>query len=422
MPASVTAASPAATRAEQRRRRVEDGLQELDRWLADQVRTGLAGLPKLGYPHFDAIAARMVDAQAPGVAGILRGIPNDLAAADWPERVLHEFAGLHLLSRAHAGIDDLPADLAATVRSRIGYSTAKADVLAGPGRADSWWAVGAVDVTDQQLRRRRVWLHGVTTGLTGVWLTFAPPGMSFDDSILPGLGVSATLHAYPGAGQPRMLLGESSEAPPAPLRWAGQTVAQTRARFADLVAADPWTARMGTAVRGEPVRDEQGLVVARHRGGVLPAARAERAALAAAGPVRRRAADSVRRVECGRADAAQRAPRRSRPSIQYGHLRMNDWPDLLTTALLGTGRRPLPAWLPEGWGTGLPVDSGQVDPALRVLDLAARHRAVRPGQPGAVRRTGCRPTKPAPPADRPSPPDAADRGLGRTPDPGPIRT
>ncbi len=258
MPASVTAATPAATRAEQRRRRVAGGLQELDRWLADQVRTGLAGLPKAGYPHFDAIAARMVDAQAPGVAGILRGIPVDLAAADWPDRVLHEFAGLHLLSRAHARLDELPADLAATVRSRIGYPTAKADVLASPGVSDSWWAVGAVDVSDQQLRRRRVWLHGVTSGLTGVWLTFAPPGMSFDESIVPGLGLAATLHAYPGVGQPRLLLGEASDHPPAPLRWAGETLAQTRARFAGLVAADPWTARMGTALQGEPVRDERG--------------------------------------------------------------------------------------------------------------------------------------------------------------------
>lgn len=258
MSASAPAPAAVATAAERRRSRVEGGLQELDRWLADQIRTGLAGLPKLGYPHFDAIAARMVDAQAPGVAGVLRGLPASLGAADWPDRVLHEFAGLHLLSRAHARIDDLPTDLAATVRSRIGYPTAKADVLASPAITDSWWAVGAVDVTDQQLRRRRVWLHGVETGLTGVWLTFAPSGMSFDESILPGLGVSGPLHRYPGVGQPRVLLGNPSEQPPAPLRWAGESVAQIRIRFAELVAADPWTVRMATAIEGLPVRGEDG--------------------------------------------------------------------------------------------------------------------------------------------------------------------
>jgi hypothetical protein len=47
---------------------VSVGLTELELWLGDQVRTGLAGLPRAGYAHFDAIAARMVDAQAPAVA------------------------------------------------------------------------------------------------------------------------------------------------------------------------------------------------------------------------------------------------------------------------------------------------------------------------------------------------------------------
>ncbi len=250
-------ATAAPSRAELRRVRVEDGLQELDRWLADQIRTGLAGLPKLGYRHFDAIAARMVDAQAPGVAGMLRGIPADLGAPNWPERVLHELAGLHLLSRAHRRLDELPDQLAATVRSRIGYPTAKSDVLDGPGTADSWWAVGAVDVSDQSLRRRRVWLHGARTGVTGVWLTFAPMGMSLDDSILPGMGFAALMHRYPGVGQPRLLLGEATGGSPEPLRWPGASIEQTRSAFAELVAADPWAGRMAVAVSGTPVRDDQ---------------------------------------------------------------------------------------------------------------------------------------------------------------------
>lgn len=258
MSAGAPTASRGLARTEARRARVDDGLQELDRWLADQVRSGLAGLPKLGYAHFDAVAARMVDAMAPGVAGVLRGIPADLGAADWPDRVLHELGGLHLLSRAHARLDELPGELAATVRSRIGYPTAKADVLAGPGLSDSWWAVGAVDVHDVQLRRRRIWLRGVTTGLTGLWLTFAPPGMSFDESLLPGMGVVGAVHRYPGVGQPRVLLGAVQEQTPDPLDWPGQSISATRREFADLVAADPWASRLGTVVKAVPVRGNDG--------------------------------------------------------------------------------------------------------------------------------------------------------------------
>ena len=71
---------------------------------------------------------------------------------------------------------------------------------------------------------------------------------------------------------------------------------------------------------------------------------------------------------------------------------MTGWPELVTTALLGTGRRPVPSGISEIWATSIPAD--QADPAVRLLDLAARHRAAQSGghldrrsrPPNAVRR------------------------------------
>ena len=133
----------AARRAEARRDKVAAGLAELQLWLGDQVRTGLAGLPRAGYGHFDAIAARMVDAQAPGVAATLRALPADLVTADWPGRALHALGGLHLLAQAHQRLDDLPEELAATVRSRVGYPVSKETVRGRPAVSDRWWAIAA---------------------------------------------------------------------------------------------------------------------------------------------------------------------------------------------------------------------------------------------------------------------------------------
>jgi hypothetical protein len=98
---------------------VAAGLDELDQWLCDQVRGGIAGLDRAGYGHFDAVAARMVDAQAPGIAGMLRSIPVEFARVGWPSRVLEQLGALHLLIQAHRRLDELPADLTATVRARI---------------------------------------------------------------------------------------------------------------------------------------------------------------------------------------------------------------------------------------------------------------------------------------------------------------
>ena len=68
----------ATRRAAERARRVTDGLADLREWLRDQVRAGLAGG---GTSQVELMAARMVDAQAPGVAAALRGLADAAAPA-----------------------------------------------------------------------------------------------------------------------------------------------------------------------------------------------------------------------------------------------------------------------------------------------------------------------------------------------------
>jgi hypothetical protein len=71
--------------ASRRAERVAAGLRELDAWLADQLRGGLAGASRLGYAHWDTMAARLIDAQAPGAARLVRNLAD--YAGD-PERLL----------------------------------------------------------------------------------------------------------------------------------------------------------------------------------------------------------------------------------------------------------------------------------------------------------------------------------------------
>jgi hypothetical protein len=229
------------------------GLAELDRWLGDQVRVGLAGLRRAGYAYIDAVAARMVDAQAPGVAGMLRSIPGELVHEDWPERVLHAFGAVRLLIRAHEQLDRLPLDLAATVRSRIGYPVHTDDVWSSPGVADRWHAVGAVDTVDDQLQRRRVWLLGERTRRWAVWLAFAPPGRTLDSSVQPGQVIEAEVHFYPGSGQHRVLVGADHDLSPVPFAPRGTCLAVVREQFAGLLAADPWASRSPAVVRAAVV-------------------------------------------------------------------------------------------------------------------------------------------------------------------------
>jgi len=115
-------------RAAQREQRVASGVAELDRWLCDQVRQGLAASQQAGYRHWDDIAARMVDAQAPAwLSGCGRWAAVPYSGAGWDGRLLAEYAQLRLLTIAYRRQAELPPPLRDTVRSRIGFTVRQAD-------------------------------------------------------------------------------------------------------------------------------------------------------------------------------------------------------------------------------------------------------------------------------------------------------
>ena len=204
----------AARRADERAQRVATGLAELTEWLSDQVRVGLAASPG----GADAIAARMVDAQAPGVASVLRGLSvlPWSAGDEWPGRVLGEYARLRLLTRAHERLGTLPPGLAAVVRSRVGYTTGRQEVLERPAVTDHWLVLAVRDLVEGTVPGRRIWLRGRDTMRHAMLLTFAGGGYWQDPEtagLRPGTEVFADLHYYPGEPPLRALTGERHAAP-----------------------------------------------------------------------------------------------------------------------------------------------------------------------------------------------------------------
>ena len=272
---------------------------------------GLAGLERAGYAPFDAIAARMVDGQAPGVAGLLRALPGEIAGEGWPGRLLDQFGLLHLLIEAHRSLDRLDPDLAATVRSRVGYPVAKDEVLARPAVTDHWLALGMVETMEYRLETRRVWLYGAETGRWAVLLSFAPIGGFLSSEALAGDHLQAALHFYPGSGQLRALVGTRTSTTQPPVYPKPLTLAETQRRFAEMLAADPWATRMPAAidVHADQADRHGGALAAAgcHRGG----RRAHRAAgrpVAAAGLLRRWPDHGLRRVVATRLPTAECAP------------------------------------------------------------------------------------------------------------------
>lgn len=235
----------AARTAARRQQRVTRGLAELDVWLRDQVRTGIAGSSADAYRRFDGMAARMVDAQAPGVAATLRRLPQVTSSGSgWPGRLLAELAQLRLLVAAHERLGELPDPLAATVRSRVGYTVAAEEVLTTPPVRDLWHVLGSTESDSGNLVTRRTWLWAATTDRPALVLTFGAGGQQPDRSLVGGTALEADLHFYPGQPPLRALVGRQHGEPqtlpgitPAP---RPRTVARLLDEHAAARAQDPW--------------------------------------------------------------------------------------------------------------------------------------------------------------------------------------
>ncbi|MFE2586079.1 SWIM zinc finger family protein [Streptomyces sp. NPDC059378] len=228
----------ARRRAERRAASVTAGATELEERLTDLLRGGLAAAEQTGYGLWEETAARMVDAQAPGLASRVRELGAIPASGSgWPVRLLEECALLHLLARGWLRRELLPDGLAAAVRTRVGLPGA-AD---GPPLRDHWLVLAQYDTGDTKLTTRRIWLHGATTRRTTLLLSYGASGRSPELALPVGLSLEAEVSAYPGTGQPRVALGEQFAAPvPTRLRPAGGSAADATVSYGRALRDDPW--------------------------------------------------------------------------------------------------------------------------------------------------------------------------------------
>ncbi|AYF72657.1 SWIM zinc finger family protein [Nocardia yunnanensis] len=278
--AGTAAAKPArggSATADQRRARVTAGLVDLDLWLTDQIRTGLAQADR-SMRAFETVAARMVDAQAPGIAASVRQLPFTTGNSEWPQLLLREYARLHLLATAHARLDELSPPLRASVRGHIGYPMSAEAVRAEPAVRDHWMVLGSRTTVEDGLYTRRVWLRGRASGRWALLLEHHYGGPVFShETPAPGMQLDADMHFYPGAAPLRAVWG-ARHGLPEPFTTIPRAggLADALTGYARALGADPflrsWPVLLAEVV---PVRGEKGWHVAESGGDALPVSIAE---------------------------------------------------------------------------------------------------------------------------------------------------
>jgi hypothetical protein len=226
---------------------VAKGIDALDLWMADLVRQGLAGVELKPSSFWEDQAARMVDAQAPGIAARLRAlaaIPN--SGPRWPDRLLADLGRIALLTHAYRGIDTLDSALQEDIRLMVGWTLKEDEVVArGEAVADRWIVLGERTASEGRLRSSFTWLIGATTKRTALVLQFAHQGATWSETFVPGTAQEATLMYWPSAYGQRALVRERrgsveplTERPP-----ASPSVEAYLGTVASALAQQPWLDR-----------------------------------------------------------------------------------------------------------------------------------------------------------------------------------
>jgi hypothetical protein len=229
-------------RAADREARVASGLRELELWLRDLVRSGLASAQTQSPQFWERTAARLVDAQAAGVARMVRELANLPSSGEgWQARLLDRVSRIYLLIEGFKRIDGLSIETQADIRALIGWTQSQDELLQTEGIRDRWQVLGQHVEQEDRLRLQRSWLHGETGNRPALLLHFAAGNQPLDASLVPGTAIDAEMVFYPGAYPLRALIKERNDSPFQLDRMGGYAnITDAVSAYAAALARNPW--------------------------------------------------------------------------------------------------------------------------------------------------------------------------------------
>src|SRR5689334_14122333 len=235
-------ASQKIKRALDREAKVVAGLKDFELWLRDLVRYGLAAAQTRSFDYWEQMAARLIDAQAPGVARRVRDLSRVPQSGDgWIEQLLARVSSLFLLLKAYERIETLSAATQADVRSAIGWNYKEDELPEENTVTDEWLVLGQRTTGEETLRVRRTWLWGKRTARGALVLDFAAPGQHLALDLLSGTANEAALIFYPSNYPLRAVLKKRVNTTRSLKDVSGYSTSdQLLTTYADVLALNPW--------------------------------------------------------------------------------------------------------------------------------------------------------------------------------------
>ena len=258
-PTEAKPADPAAAakREAKRLERMTQGANDLERWMSDLVRHGMADLPGKPTSFWREAAARLIDAQASGLANAVMQMEALVHTGEgWTQRTLVHMGRTQLLIEAMGRLEALQEPLRNDVRTACGWALEKDEVMKKGERVEDSWIVQGVSYDENdRLWERRVWLQGVGARRDALLLDFAHGQRRYDQSFVAGTAIKAALVFFPAAYPLRALtvappMTVSSIVPEAAANWSDALESVALA-----MSGNPWLQRLPIVLQSvTPVR------------------------------------------------------------------------------------------------------------------------------------------------------------------------
>lgn len=217
------------------------GIQELERWLLDILREGIAMLEQAPDDYWEELAGHMVDAKLGGLARRIRSWPGLLTQPDGARRLAEEVAEVYLLIQAFQRLDRLSPTQQIDVLTAGGLTHKKEQVRTGKPVHDHWLVAGQYFGEEENLRYRRTWLLGEKTGKAALLLDFAWGRQEFAEHWVAGSAFTGDIVYYP-SNYPQRALVLAFEWLNKPFEIPGgyEDFHSMLTRYAKALAAHPW--------------------------------------------------------------------------------------------------------------------------------------------------------------------------------------
>jgi hypothetical protein len=190
-----TTAVPPLHQQQKRVASIRAGLSELELWLHDLVRNGLAATRYKPKEYWFRMADRMVDAKVNELAVELRlmaALPTDDAV--WAETILRRIGRFTLLIEGFCHFDSLPPKVRADLQTAVGWLPK--EFIAGSDIHDHWHIVGQQTELLGQRQVRHTWLWGTQCSRAAQIIQISSGQRQLDHSLVTGTVVEAKLRFY----------------------------------------------------------------------------------------------------------------------------------------------------------------------------------------------------------------------------------